>query len=255
MYLSIVAPAWNEADGIEHFLEAALEHADLLEASPQSDVKRVEVVIVDDCSQDSTASLVHAASNRDDRVVLLQHSRNRGLGAAVRSGIDGARGDVILYTDADLPVDFTEISAMVDEYVTSGVSLVSARRAGHGGDGVRRWFYRHIYDGLIRVVLGVPVSDVNFAFKLFDADVVRSLGLRGEGSIFDAELLGRLHRSGTKWSQIRVPYKRRQFGESSLATPRVIVGILRDLRSLAPEIRAIGRDSRSRSAATVNISE
>ncbi len=255
MFLSIVAPAWNEADGIEHFLEAALKQADLLEASPESGVNRVEVIIVDDCSQDSTASLVHMASNRDDRVVLLQHSRNRGLGAAVRSGIDAARGDVILYTDADLPVDFTEISAMVDEYVSSGVSLVSARRAGHGGDGIRRWFYRHLYDALIRVVLGIPVSDVNFAFKLFDADVVRSLGLRGEGSIFDAELLGRLHRTGTKWSQIRVPYQPREFGESSLATPRVIVDILRDLRSLAPEIRAIGSDRRERSAAAISIPE
>src|SRR5690606_28870927 len=94
--LSIVIPAYNESRRLGRTIEAVTAYLD--QAYPEA-----ELVIVDDGSRDETWSVIQAASARDGRVVGRRLQPNRGKGAAIREGILAARGDYIIFFDADLP--------------------------------------------------------------------------------------------------------------------------------------------------------
>src|SRR5262245_48495305 len=97
--LSIVVPLYNEEENIDLLVKEIIEVF-------AADARFLELVLVDDGSHDRTASLALEFAQRESRVRLLKHERNRGLGAAIRTGLEAARGDLILYTDADLPFNF-----------------------------------------------------------------------------------------------------------------------------------------------------
>src|SRR5215510_13668336 len=97
--LSIVVPLYNEEANLPFLIEAVFN-------SLSADADFMELVLVDDGSQDGTADLVIELSIYEPRIRLVRHERNRGLGAAIRTGLNAARGGLILYTDADLPFEF-----------------------------------------------------------------------------------------------------------------------------------------------------
>jgi glycosyltransferase involved in cell wall biosynthesis len=241
--LTVVVPAWNEADGIDHLLDAFTTAADELVAA--GTVRDVRLIVVDDGSTDGTAEIVERRATGDPRVCLVRHEHNRGLGAAVRTGIHATTTDLLLYTDADLPVDLAEIAPMVHLLEESGADLVVGRRRRMGGDGIRRRFYTWAYDRLVLVALGVDVPDVNFAFKLIRTELATSLGLCSEGSFIDAELVARAQRSGHRMVARDLTYHPRRYGRSSLSTLAVIRGILIEMARHARSIRALGPSTTS----------
>ena len=236
--LSVVLPAWNEEDGILTTLDAVAESADALVA--EGEVGAVEVVVVDDGSTDRTPEMLAARAAEDPRLVVVTHPRNRGLGAGVRSGLAAATGDVVLYTDADLPFDLVEVAKALRIMRQRDVAMVALYRHDRTGEGVRRFVFSYVYNLLVRTVLGVRVRDVNFAGKFLRRDLVDALELRSEGSFVDAELVARAERLGFGVAQFGVDYFPRSRGVSTLSSTPVVVGILSEMRSLLPEVRAVG---------------
>src|SRR5262245_2098837 len=104
--LSIIVPLFNEEENISPLVEAIFE---VLVADPYF----LELVLIDDGSQDRTAEIATQWAEREPRIRLIRHECNRGLGAAIRTGLAAARGDLILYTDADLPFDFRLIPQLL----------------------------------------------------------------------------------------------------------------------------------------------
>lgn len=234
--VSIVFPALNEEECIEHSVKEALACGARL--SVAGAVDRFEVVVVDDGSTDRTAEILASLSSEHENLVVVHHPRNRGLGAAVRSALAGASCDLVFYTDADLPVDLT----MVDESIAfldrnPTVDVVSLYRLDRGGEGIRRHVYSIVYNALIRFVLRVRVRDVNFAAKLVRSSVLEGLRLESEGSFIDAELLARLERRGHRVAQLPAAYHPRSVGVSTLSSIAVIRTMLREMRFLTPRIR------------------
>lgn len=238
--LSVVVPAWNEEDGIAHALEALLGVGGELVAD--GCVGSFELVVVDDGSTDRTPEILGAAAAGDERLVVVSHPRNRGLGAAVRSGIEAATGELVLYTDADLPFDLGEIRGAL-AMQGDAVPVVALYRRSRRGEGPRRYVYSVAYNLLASLLLDLRVRDVNFAGKLFPREAVAGLGLRSEGSFIDAELVARVRRAGMGIGQLPVDYRPRSRGVSTLSSASVVRGMLREMRALAPEIRrgAAGR--------------
>ena len=236
--LSVVLPAWNEEAGILTTLDAVAESADLLVAD--GEVADVEVVVVDDGSTDATPQLLAGRAASDSRLVVVTHDRNRGLGAGVRSGLAAATGDVVLYTDADLPFDLVEVAKALRIMRQRDVAMVALYRHDRTGEGVRRFVFSYVYNLLVRTVLGVRVRDVNFAGKFLRRDLVDALELRSEGSFVDAELVAKAERLGFGVVQFGVDYFPRSRGVSTLSSTPVVVGIVREMRSLLPEVRAVG---------------
>ena len=105
--LSVFYPMWNEEEYIDRAIAFGRRACERLVAA--GDISDYELIIVDDCSTDSTGRRADELAAADPRVRVVHHTRNRKLGGSIRTGLATATGDVVLYTDADLPFDMTEL--------------------------------------------------------------------------------------------------------------------------------------------------
>ncbi|MCB9373359.1 MAG: glycosyltransferase family 2 protein [Microthrixaceae bacterium] len=233
---------WNEAAGARRAVDALLDAAGDLVAGGR--LAGVELVAVDDGSTDATADVLARAAADRPELRVVAHARNRGLGAAVRTGLAASTGDLVLYTDADLPADPAALATALGEWERTGAALVAAYRTDRRRESRRRRAYSSAWNGLTRLLLGLRVRDVNFAFKLLDGPTARSLALTTEGAFVDAELVARVQRGGGSIVQFGTPYRPRETGDSSLSSPTVIADMVRELWRLRPELRAAARGRR-----------
>jgi glycosyltransferase involved in cell wall biosynthesis len=188
-----------------------------------------EVVVVDDASRDRTGALADDLARADPRVRVVHNPVNRGLGGSLRAGWARATRDLILYTDADLPADLGELPRAVHLLEYQQADLLAAYRFDRTSEGLRRAAMAFGYNLLVRVLFGLPVRDVNFAFKLFRRSLLQRITLTSEGSFIDAELLLRARDAGAHVIQMGVDYFPRRHGASKLSSPAVVGGILREM--------------------------
>ena len=121
--------------------------------------------------------------------------------------------------------------------------IVSAYRFDRTGEGYVRVVYSTIYNVLVRLLFGVRIRDINFAFKLCRRRVLDEITLVSEGSFIDAELVIRTIGTGGKVVQFGVDYFPRTRGVSTLSSPAVIVKIFREMRAIRAELKAVGTPS------------
>ncbi|MBL8186636.1 MAG: glycosyltransferase family 2 protein [Acidobacteria bacterium] len=230
---SIVVPLFNEEENVPLLIEKVFREVG-------SDPTFLELVLVDDGSHDRTASFVQEHMRRESRIRLVSHDRNRGLGAAIRTGLRNANGDLVLYTDADLPFDFSLIPKLISlggaDHVVLGCRL-------NRGEGSRRWVLTKGYNFLIRVLFGLKVRDVNFACKVLPQTLVQVVNLKSEGSFIDAEILLEARRYGLEIVEFPLTYFPRALGLSTLSRPQVIFGILREMASYLKTSLLVGKAS------------
>ena len=188
-----------------------------------------EIVIVDDASTDGTAAVADALAREDPRVRVIHNPRNRRLGGALRAGYAAATKDLVFYTDADLPVDLEVLPRAVRLLDYQQADVVAAYRFDRTSEGLVRTLYTYCYNHLIRILFGLRVRDVNFAFKVFRRSVLEKFTLTSEGSFIDAEFLLRARKAGCVIIQIGLDYFPRTRGTSTLGSVRVILDILRDM--------------------------
>jgi glycosyltransferase involved in cell wall biosynthesis len=235
--LSIFFPMWNEEAYIERALSAGRELCEELVAS--GEIGTYELLIVDDASTDSTPELADKFAAQDPRVRVVHHPVNRKLGGSMKTGFANSTGDLILYTDADLPFDMLEVRKAVRLLRYYEADIVSAYRFDRTGEGYVRTVYSAFYNGLVRLLFGVKMRDINFAFKLCRGSLFREFELKSEGSFIDAELVIRAKNLGKNVIQFGVDYFPRTRGVSTLSSPSVIRKILREMFSLRKELRSL----------------
>ena len=185
--LSIFFPMWNEEQYIHRAVRAAKEICDQLVAD--NEVGDYELIVVDDASTDRTAEYADELVEADHRIRVVHHDRNRKLGGSIKSGFAAATGDVVLYTDADLPFEMIELVRALRVLRNYEADMVSAYRLDRTGEGLRRAVYSWVYNWLIQLSFGTRLRDINFAFKLCRRRVLEAVTLSSEGSFIDAELV------------------------------------------------------------------
>ncbi len=237
--LTIFVPMWNEEDMIERAVAAAFEAGDGLVAN--AEVGEYEVLIVDDASTDDTALIADKLAAEHDNVRVVHHETNRKLGGSLKTGFANARGELILYTDADLPFDMAEVAKAVRLLRIYQADIVSAYRFDRTGEGPRRLVYSYVYNHLVQLALGLRLRDMNFAFKLVRRRIFDHVHLQSEGSFIDVELLARAQRLGYQIIQFGVDYFPRTRGISTLSSNAVIVKILREMTALRRELQTLER--------------
>jgi len=220
MRLSFVLPMYNEALNIEAMVAMIRRQAAPL-------LEDYEVVIIDDASSDGCGTIADGMAAHDSHLQVIHHPHNRGLGASIRSGFAAVRMPYVLYSDSDLPVDFSCLRWVLPK-VKPEVNLLVGYRLGRA-EGMRRAVMSWGYNRLIRVLFGLRVRDVNFAFKLIRRDLLQRLDLRSEGSFIDAEILLEARRVGAHPVEVGLQYHTRQAGVSSLSSAAAIWGIFREL--------------------------
>ena len=134
--LSIFFPMWNEEEYLERALSAGRELCDVLIAD--GEIETYELIIIDDASTDKTPQIADAAAAADPRVKVVHHPVNRKLGGSMKTGFATATGDLVLYTDADLPFDMLEVRRAVRLMHYYEADVVSAFRFDRTGEGYIR---------------------------------------------------------------------------------------------------------------------
>ena len=234
-HLSIFFPMWNEEAMARTTVDAA--HVVCRRLVEERELRDYEVLLVDDGSTDGTGAIIDELAAADPHVRVVHHGRNRGLGAGIKTGFTEARGNVVLYTDADLPADLAEVRKALRLLRIYDADIVSAYRHDRTGEGTKRAVYSFAYNWLVRLAFGLRVRDVNFAFKLIRREVLDKIRLASEGSFIDAELLIRAQQAGFEIIQFGVDYFPRTRGESTLASNATIFKMLREMRSLSSDLR------------------
>lgn len=223
--ISAVLPAYNEEANLEATVLDLLTQLRRYSAA-------FEIVVVDDGSTDQTAQKAAALALAELR--LVRHDRNRGYGAALRSGFTAARMDWILLLDADGQFDPADLGRLVA--AADGADMVLGYRVKRADPSHRRLFAR-AWAALMRILLGVRARDVDCAFKLMRRSLVQSLELRATGAFISAELLARAARRGARMVEIPVTHRPRRFGDQTGARPRVLIRAFYELFRLWWRVR------------------
>jgi len=232
--LSMFFPMWNEEEYVARAIDAARVVCDRL--VDEGEIDDYELIIVNDASTDRTPEIADALAAADRHVQVVHHAKNRKLGGSMKTGFEAAKGDIVLYSDADLPFDMEEVPRALRLMRQYDADIVSAYRFDRTGEGYTRAIYTFFYNLLIRTLFGVKARDINFAFKMCRRRVLDHVQLRSEGSFIDAELIIRANRQGFELLQFGVDYFPRTRGESTLSSPKVIVNIVREMIGLRREL-------------------
>ncbi len=235
--LSIFFPMWNEEAYIHRAVGYAKEECELLVAA--GEIIDYELIVVDDASTDHTPLMADEMAAADPHVRVVHHPMNRKLGGSMKTGFAAATGDLVLYSDADLPFDMAEVGQAVRLLRYYEADIVSAYRHDRTGEGSSRAIYTFFYNVLIRRLFGVRLRDINFAFKLCRTSIFEHVELKSEGSFIDAELIIRAKKRGYDVIQFGVDYFPRTRGASTLASLGVIRTIVKEMFRLRKELRAL----------------
>jgi glycosyltransferase involved in cell wall biosynthesis len=225
--LSIVLPCFDEAPNVA----AAVAEA---RAAAARFAARHEVIVVDDGSSDGTRKIAMALAAADPGVRLIVHERNRGYGAAVRSGIAASRSAWVLLTDGDLQFDLAELERFLEP--AAGHDLVAGYRLDRA-DPLPRRLAAHAWNRLMRRSFGVSVRDVDCAFKLMRGDAALALALESDGAMVSTELLVRAGLAGWRVDEVGVHHRPRRAGEPTGGDARVILRAFRERRALLRRLR------------------
>lgn len=209
--VSIVIPAYNEAQRIGGSLRAIAEYARVTS-------EQLEVIVVDDGSMDDTSLVAERNLPQTPNVQarVLRYAPNRGKGHAVRHGLLAARAPYALFSDADLSTPISEMPKLLKELVDGGADLTFGSRAlDRRLIGVhqprRRELGGRAFNLVLRLATGLPFWDTQCGFKAFRMSVCRPLVEAGtiDGFGFDIELLYEAHRAGLRLREIPVRWDHR----------------------------------------------
>lgn len=217
--LSLVIPAWNEAETIAQAIQEA-------QAALGKVTADFEIIVVDDGSTDRTSQIVLAAAAADRRVRLVQHQGNQGYGAALASGFRAARLDLVAFTDADCQFDLNELEDMLP--LSRRYDLVCGTRIDRQ-DPPQRLFYSWGYNSLVKLLLGSPVPDIDCALKIFRRESLEKILPEARNFFVNTEMLYRARRLGLRIGEVGVHHRPRAAGESKvslLAVPRTLGSLL-----------------------------
>jgi glycosyltransferase involved in cell wall biosynthesis len=191
--LSIVIPAYNEARTIHQILDRVRRVVLIADL-------RKEVVLVNDCSKDDTegAILRYQEQHPDFPIQYVKHEVNKGKGAALHTGIRRATGDVIIIQDADLEYDPEEYNILLRPILDGFADVVYGSRF-VGGRPHRILFFWHtignkVLTALSNMFTNLNLTDMETCYKLFRADVVKSLDLKEQRFGFEPEVTAKMSR-------------------------------------------------------------
>jgi dolichol-phosphate mannosyltransferase len=217
--LSLILPAYNEATGIA---EAVAEADDAL-ARFAGDY---EILVVDDGSSDATSEVVAEVARARPRVRLLRHEVNRGYGAALRTGFEAARGELVAFTDADGQFDLADLERLTS--LADQFPLVVGYRV-RRQDPWRRRFFSWGYNQLVRRLVGTGVRDCDCALKVFRRGALRRLLPESTHFFVNTEMLARARQLGLRVAEVGVCHRPRRHGHSKVSLadiPRTLAVLL-----------------------------
>jgi glycosyltransferase involved in cell wall biosynthesis len=206
MKLSIIVPAYNERAFISQLLQQ-------VDAVRLPGIEK-EIIVVDDCSTDGTREALAAEADKGRRV--FYHPVNRGKGAAIRTGLEQASGDIILIQDADLEYDPQDYPILLKPILSGDADVVYGSRF-KGGGAQRVLYYWHSVGNNVLTTLSNMLSDLNLTdmetcYKVFRAEVIKGISLRSDRFGFEPEVTMKIARNkGWRVYEVPISYRGRTY--------------------------------------------
>ena len=204
MNLSVVIPVYNEVGNIAEILKRV-----------QATGRAYEIVVVDDCSEDGTRALLQELDGKGG-VHLVLHDQNRGKGAAVRTGIEHARGDVLIIQDADLeynPQDYPMLLKPLEE----GIADVVYGSRFLGGPRRATMFWHAVANQILtfmtNILYDAILTDMETGYKVFRREVVEGMKLRANRFDFEPEFTAKILKRRHRIYEVPISFNPRDYSE------------------------------------------
>ena len=201
--LSVLVPVYNE----RHVVEASLRRVLALNHEL---INRLEVIIVDDCSQDGSWEILQRLAEENDRIQLLRHERNQGKGAAIRTAISRATGDISVVHDADLEYNPADIPALLAPFATEGADAVFGSRY-LSAQYRRALMHRHtkinkFLTACSNWLTDLSLTDMETCYKAINTTLLKSIPLRSNDFRFEVEIVAKLAKRRARVFEVPVRY-------------------------------------------------
>ena len=205
MKLSVVIPVYNEQGTIR----------ELYESVRAVDLDK-EIIFVDDCSTDGTLEILKNELEKDVARILY-HSKNQGKGAAIRSGIQVATGDIVIIQDADLEYDPAEYSKMIEPILQGRADVVYGSRF-MGGDAHRVvYFWHKVGNGFLTLLsnmfTNLTLTDMETCYKAFTVKVIKSIEIEQNRFGFEPEITAKIAKLKCRIYEVGISYYGRTYAE------------------------------------------
>jgi dolichol-phosphate mannosyltransferase len=220
MKISLIIPAYNESEGVAQTANAVRNLLTYLRKTHE-----VEVIFVNDGSKDDTAPLLTAEFTADPQVRVVSHEVNKGLGAALRTGFQNAKGDIIITTDFDGTYPLSTIPQMLGRMVIDNMDIITASPYHPNGhvEGVPR--YRLLFSFgaslLYRLLVSWKIHTWTALYRAYRRPVIENVTFESNDFLAGTELLVKALRAGYKVSEFPTTLHVRTFGQSSIKIARV----------------------------------
>ncbi len=206
MRLSVIIPCYNERNTIRDIVRA-------VKAAPYADK---EIIIVDDFSTDGTRDILtnEIASLVDN---VLYHTTNRGKGAALRTGIQAATGDIILIQDADLEYDPQEYPLLLEPILQNKADVVYGSRFMGGNPHRVLYFWHRIGNGFLtflsNMFTNLNLTDMETCYKVFRRDIIQPITIEENRFGFEPEITAKIAKTGCRMYEVGISYHGRTYQE------------------------------------------
>ncbi len=229
--LSVFFPAYNEEVALEETIEKA-------ERVLKKIAEKYEIIIVDDGSRDRTGEIADKLAKKKN-IRVIHHSRNRGYGAALKSGFYKAKYPWIVFTDADGQFDFSEITKFFKAQEKTGADLVIGYYLQRKVPFYRILASKYLWELPVYLLFGLKVRDIDCGFKLIRKKVIEEIPrLEAErGPFITTEFLVKAKKAGFKIAETGVHHYPRKAGQATGASLKVIFSAYSDLIRLWRKVK------------------
>ena len=221
--LSIFFPFWNEEKNIEKVVKKAIPIAKKI-------AQKWEIIMVDDGSSDKTLLVARKLAQEYPNLVVVSHKKNRGYGAALKSGFENAKYSYVVFNDGDGQFDFAQVTRFLGKIDKADI-VIGFRKKRHDNP------FRHLLMNLLKiwdfVFFGFNFKDIDCGLKLFKKEALLAImPLKSEGAMITTEILARAKRKKLIIDQVEVSHFPRLYGDQSGGNLRVIIRAVKESFSL-----------------------
>jgi glycosyltransferase involved in cell wall biosynthesis len=180
-----------------------------------------EIIIVDDFSIDNTRKILSKLKDKDIRIFF--HQKNRGKGAAIRTGLKYTTGDIILIQDADLEYDPEEYPKLLKPIMENKTKVVYGSRLETIKKNLKNMYKLHYIGNafltlMSNLLYGVKITDMETCYKVFRKEVIKDMKLKAKRFDFEPEITAKLIKKGYKIKEVPINFRGRKFSEGKKIT-------------------------------------